>query len=227
MNTIEPSSVKGIIFDLDGTLYRMEWFFRPLMWFKSFPHPMRLPRFIAERSRIAGVDFGSRDTLLSQLCSTLAKREHTTPEAIKNWILNKFYPAFISTMPLQRSGRRNLNETLSRLKRHNVKLAVLSDYHAVVERLEKLKIGIDVFDIITSCEMKGALKPSSRPFLEIASQWNLSTNSILVIGDREDTDGEAARNAEMQFLLLSKNKNYKNSMPWSEVCRILNSLNGC
>jgi FMN phosphatase YigB (HAD superfamily) len=195
-------NIKGVIFDLDGTLYKMRWFMKPLLFLRLFPHPLRLPHFLQERSRLAGKDLGSREQLLSRLCESLAVREKTSPEAAFTWIHRRFYPLFIELMRLQRTGRSGLPDVLHHLIGNGIKLAVLSDYHSVDERLSGLGIPAGCFDIITSCEMYGALKPSPRPFVEIALTWNVTCSSVLVVGDRTDTDGEAARNAGMQFLLL-------------------------
>ncbi|MBN1577730.1 MAG: HAD family hydrolase [Chitinispirillaceae bacterium] len=227
MHTAEYTSVKGIIFDLDDTLYRMRWFFRPLLFIALFRRPLRLPHFLAVRSRFAGTDLGSHAVFLSALCDALAKREHATPAALRDWIHNGFYPAFIATMPLQRSGRPRLRETLLHLRGCGIRLAVLSDYDAVEERLCRLRIPVDCFDIITSCEASGALKPSVRPFLAIAAAWNLAPSSILVIGDRDDSDGEAARGAGMQFLLIRSRRRQSDATTayrWKEARKLLMTL---
>lgn len=203
MTAFDPSSVRGVIFDLDGTLYRMRRFMRPLLFLRLFPRSLWLPHLIRERSRFAGKDLGSRDRFLEQLCRALAVRERTTPETVDTWIHNRFYPSFTGMMSLQRTGRPGLLETLHHLKNGGIQTAVLSDYHSVQERLAGLRIPVSLFDTVTSCEFFGALKPAPRPFLEIAGRWNEACASILVVGDRTDTDGEAARHAGMQFLLLS------------------------
>ena len=69
-----------------------------------------------------------------------------------------------------------------------------------------LRIPAEYFDPISSCEFAGALKPAPRPFSEIAQYWNLPVDKILVIGDRDDTDGNAARNAGMRFIQISDRK---------------------
>ncbi|MBN1306510.1 MAG: HAD family hydrolase [Chitinispirillaceae bacterium] len=220
-------AVKGIIFDLDGTLYRMRWFFRPLLFAVLVRNPFRLPRFLAVRSRFAGTDLGSQAVLLAALCKALSEREHASPAALHDWIRNGFYPAFIATMPLQRSGRSRLNETLQHLRIRGIKLAVLSDYDAVKERLCRLRIPTEYFDIITSCEASGALKPSVRPFLEIATAWNIAPSSMLVIGDRDDSDGIAARRAGMQFLLLGNRRGQSDATTayrWKEARNVLMTL---
>ncbi len=227
VHPVDLQSVKGIIFDLDGTLYRMRWFFRPLLFIILFPHSSRLLRFLSERSRFAGVDLGSREKLLAAVSEALALKEHASPAALRTWILDRFYPAFIATMSLQRSGRPRLSETLRCLKNRGIKMAVLSDYHAVEERLRKLRIPIDCFATITSCENSGALKPSVRPFTEIATSWGMAPASILVVGDRDDTDGEAARRAGMQFLLivdLHRHPAVETTNQWEDVRRLLENL---
>ena len=200
------SPVKGIIFDLDGTLYRMEWFFRPLVFLRLLPHSLRLLYFQYERSKLAGIDFGNRDRLFETLCNRFARRVKISPEALRRWITERFYPAFIATMRLQRSGRPQLVPLLSHLKNKGIKLAVLSDYNAVRERLKELRVPVELFDIIDSCEAAGALKPVARPFAAIAGRWNLPASAILVIGDRDDTDGAAAGAAGMQFLRICEKR---------------------
>jgi FMN phosphatase YigB (HAD superfamily) len=198
--------MKGIIFDLDGTLYRMEWFFQPMMFLGLLPHSLRLLRLLSERSKLAGIDFGTREVLLSTLCENLSRYDAADSRTLRTWIADRFYPAFISTMRFQRSGRPQLLSLLSHLKNRGIKLAVLSDYHAVEERLRTLRIPVDFFDLVTSCEYSGALKPSPRPFTEIARQWQIAATEVLVVGDRSDTDGIAARNAGMQFLRIIDKK---------------------
>ena len=216
MRLPDNTTIRGIIFDLDGTLYRMAWFFQPLMFFSLMPHPFRLLHFLAERSKLAGKDTGSREQLFETLCSNLADRIHFKPEQAREWILNRFYPAFIAAMPYQRTGRPQLVPTPAGLRERNIRLAVLSDYNAVNERLRMLRIPPEYFDPVSSCESAGALKPSSRPFTEIARQWELPAENVLVVGDRDDTDGQAARGAGMHFFRIAEHTD--NVKPSLNVC---------
>ncbi|MDO5577600.1 MAG: HAD family hydrolase, partial [Fibrobacter sp.] len=162
------SSIKGIIFDLDGTLYQMRWYMRALVTVQVFPNCLRLPHFLKIRSQFAGKDLNSREELLSEVCRQFSAKEHLSEQAALKWILNSFYPAFANTMKYLYSSRPKLNETLEMLKNSGIKLAVLSDYDLVHERLQNLSINPDHFTTITSSEVYGALKPSPRPFLQIA-----------------------------------------------------------
>jgi FMN phosphatase YigB (HAD superfamily) len=98
----------------------------------------------------------------------------------------------------------------------------LSDYGCVKERLEKLGLPVSLFDMVSSCEAAGALKPHPRPFLAIAEKWGIVPGNILVIGDRGDTDGEAAKNAGMQFVMVSDALRVSpGALRWGKICRML------
>ncbi|NLW32800.1 MAG: HAD family hydrolase [Fibrobacter sp.] len=208
------NSIKGLIFDLDGTLYRMQWYMRPLITIAVFPYCLRLPRFLKIRNQFAGKDLNSRDHLLSEICKQLSAAEHSSEETILNWIVESFYPAFTNTMRFLRNSRPQLDQTLTNLRNSNIKLAVLSDFDHVQQRLINLSINPENFHTIASSEAAGALKPSPRPFLEIAEKWNISPSEIVVIGDRDDTDGEAARRASMQFWQINDSKPAHNNTSW-------------
>ena len=219
------ADINGIIFDLDGTLYRMRWYLRPILIWNLFPNSLRLPRFLKIRGSFSGLEMHSGKKLMDAICDKLAEAEKCSTIEIRKWILEKFYPSFVSSMRYFSNSRPAINETLAHIKKNGYKLAVLSDYSQVYERLKLLNIEPSYFDSFSSSESSGALKPSSRPFLEIAEKWNLTPEKILVIGDRDDTDGEAARGAEMQFLQISDSKAKQNkSMEWDEIRTFLSSL---
>lgn len=219
------ADIKGIIFDLDGTLYRMRWYLRPILTLNLFPNSLRLPRFLKIRGAFSGLEMDSGDNLMNAICDKLAATENRSTTEMKQWIQDKFYPSFVGAMRYFSNSRPAINETLINIKKSGFKLAVLSDYDKVYERLISLNIEPSLFDTLTSSESSGALKPSARPFLEIAQTWNLTPDKILVIGDRDDTDGEAARGAQMQFLQITDSKTTtKKNMGWNEIRTFLNSL---
>ncbi|MBD3392209.1 MAG: HAD hydrolase-like protein [Chitinivibrionales bacterium] len=223
----EPAlSVKAIIFDLDGTLYRMRWFMKPLITIRLFPHCLRLPRFIAVRDTLAGQDFGTGDALLAELGSRLARRMRArNPMAMRAWILDRFYAEFQAAMPLMGGAREGLSDTLAAARSKGIRTAVLSDYNRVEERLAGLGINRFQFDLIGSAESLGALKPCPRPFLQMASAWELEPGSVLVIGDRDDTDGASARAAGMRFIQVSNKKRPAGkSRTWAWIKTYINDL---
>ena len=214
-SAIKPP-IRAIIFDLDGTLYRMSWLFRPLLLLRLLPHSLRLPRFIAVRDGFAGREFGSSGALMDKVAAALAAREKADTAAMRRWIDGKFYPAFIRVMRAMRNSRPGIREALADVKRRGIRLGLLSDYGRVSERLRNLGIDASLFDAIASSEECGALKPSSLPLVQIARAWNIPAGEVLVVGDRGDTDGEAARRAGMQFLQVHGGR-HAGGLSWEEV----------
>jgi len=222
----DANEINGIIFDLDGTLYRRRWYMNPLLAVQLFPSVLRLSRFLKIRGSFSGKDLQTGKDLTDAICNQLSPVEKKTESELENWIEKRFYPAFVNTMYFFRNSRPELNEVLAQLHKKGYKLAVLSDYDQIPERLEMLTVKKSLFDTMTSSEHAGALKPSPRPFLEIASTWNLKSHQVLVIGDRDDTDGEAARKAGMPFLHLDDKikTDSHNRMNWPGVKSILEQL---
>ncbi len=222
---LKQIDIKGIIFDLDGTLYRMNWYLRPLLTLNLISTCLRLPRFLKVRSTFSGVDMNSSDNLINAISDKVAFLEKRSVQEIRSWIEDKFYPSFVNAMYFFRRSRPQINETLSAFKATGRKLAVLSDYDKVYERLKNLSIEPSLFHTLTSSERSGALKPAARPFIEIAEEWKIAPENILVIGDRNDTDGVAARAAHMHFLQISDSNNSSNTFAeWNDVRSFLNSF---
>jgi putative hydrolase of the HAD superfamily len=215
--------IRGIIFDLDGTLYRMPWFFRPLMFFRLFPYSLRLPRFISVRETFAGQHLGTHELIMHAVAAKLGEREKTDAAGMRRWIEGSFYPAFIWVMRFMRHSRPGINELLNAVRAKGINVGLISDYSRVRERLARLDISDSAFDPILSSEESGALKPSSVPYEITARQWAIAPEHILVIGDRMNTDGLAAKNAGMAFLQVGSGKTPA-VHSWGDVAEILLNL---
>jgi FMN phosphatase YigB (HAD superfamily) len=224
MKTTAP--VKGIIFDLDGTLYHMKWFLKPFITLRLFPHSLRLPLYMSIRDTFAGKDMGSGEALMESLSNALSQKVRgSSPDEMRRWIYDGFYRQFEAALSMMRGSRPGLSATVNKLRKKNIKLAVLSDYDRVEERLQRLDIDSRPFDILKTTEKSGSLKPSPRPFIEIAEKWGFKPQSILVIGDRHDTDGAAAASAGMQFLQITNQKMASDGKKkWHEIVEFLEKL---
>ncbi|MBD3420885.1 MAG: HAD-IA family hydrolase [Chitinivibrionales bacterium] len=221
--TILPAlqDYRGVIFDLDGTLYKMQWHLRVLITLLVFPQMSLLPRYIKAHNSFADMDVESGEQLTYLLCKKLSESSNTNLTQAKTWIEKKFYPAFVSAMGFFRNSRPGLPDLLSRLKSSGKKLAVLSDYGCVAQRLGRLGLDVSLFDEITSSETAGALKPCARPFQQIADSFGMPGSKIVVVGDRNDTDGEAAQRCSMQFVhVAGSQKHAAGSLAWEEVVNL-------
>lgn len=96
--------------------------------------------------------------------------------------------------------RRRLLALIGEFRSHGGKTAVVSDYPA---RRKLAAMGIaELFDAVIAAGEPGGphqLKPSPAGFLLAANELQISPSRCLVIGDRADADGEAARRADMRF----------------------------
>lgn len=100
-------------------------------------------------------------------------------------------------------GRRGLIRELQHYRSDGGRLGLVSDY-PVTEKLSALACGVE-FDVIvahgqTRCPTH--LKPHPSGYLTAAEALGIEPRDCLVIGDREDADGEAARRAGMAFRLI-------------------------
>jgi FMN phosphatase YigB (HAD superfamily) len=209
--------IRGVIFDLDGTLYRMPWFMKPVLFAMLLPHGLRLSTYMRVRKRMAGQDFGSGAALMGEMSERLGRSAGLSAEAARAWIVGPFYTAFVNLMPLMRDSRPGLAGALAALRGAGIRRGVLSDFNRVRGRLEALGLPLDLFDTVDSSEEFGALKPSTRPFVHIAQRWGLAAEQVLVVGDRDDTDGAAARAAGMHFVRVSDSVVGGQGMRWPQL----------
>jgi FMN phosphatase YigB (HAD superfamily) len=93
-------------------------------------------------------------------------------------------------------------QELFRLFESPLRLAVYSDYPFLKERVEALGLCPNPAIPLYGPESFGAQKPAARPFLRIAGDLGVAPKEILVIGDRDETDGLGAFNAGMRFFRL-------------------------
>ncbi len=210
---------QAVIFDLDGTLYAMTSRFKPLMTIMCFPHCLRVPKYMKIRDKYRGKDMLSGIELKQAISSDL--NFETGLNNSEKWIEECFYPAFVSTLRFLRN-RPQVNSLFSALKDNGIKIAVLSDFGRVEERLKALKIDLSLIDVIESTERVGAFKPCSRPFFEVCEKLGVKPEKVTLIGDRDDTDRAGAEASGLKFFKVDgkSNKNWLSS-----VEKMLNFIN--
>lgn len=190
-------NIEALIFDLDGTLYDKKNIV--LNTLKS--HWKEIPILHATnrlRKSLKGVDFENSEAFHETFYRQIARSAGRRTSTIEHWYQKKFYPRFIRALKKKYKARNNLVALLEKLQ-GVIPMAVFSDYSYVPERLHALKIPQKYFSFMAGSEEYGVLKPSARPLLEIASRLGVSPGKVLVVGDRVDTDGEAAKKAGMMF----------------------------
>lgn len=200
---------KGIIFDIDGTLY-YHWPVRIIVFlnivFAYCFNPVELFRVLKtiasyrrmqENLRRLGIPIRSlADMQLSMAAKDTGETIEFVRQTVERWMMERpllFLKFFL---------RAGLLEFILMAKQHGMKLGIYSDYPAV-KKLQSMKIAHYFSAIVSSFDRDVlTLKPNPEGFLLCATKLGLNPEDILFIGDRAIVDGIGAENSGMQVFLV-------------------------
>lgn len=223
---MDTSILRGVVFDLDGTLYEPPWLMKPRVALMLWRDVSILRHVVGARDWLRRREYDGREALLDAFYSELGRRAGLGAASAGEWYERRFIGAFLHVLGRQARARPGLTSLLHGLRERGVRTGVLSDYGRVAERIESLRIPVTLFDDLCSAEDSGALKPSPRPFLMCARNLGLEPARVLVVGDRDDMDGKGARAASMPFLCLGRRGAARRPglRSWEGVTALLGSL---
>lgn len=222
---MKNKNIKLVIFDFDGTLYDKKGFaFRLVINNLSKAFVVLAERIV--RKKIKGKDFGSAENYYNNFFTEMAKRnKFFTAKYYEKWYFERYLPSFCKILAKHYIADERVVRIFDYLHKNNITIAINSDYPFISKRMQA--IGLDYQQNAQlhyfSSEDYGALKPATRPFLEIANKFNCEPSNCIVIGDRADTEGECAKKTGMNFIQISfKKKKNNNAVSWAELEKILN-----
>jgi FMN phosphatase YigB (HAD superfamily) len=199
---------KLVIFDVDGTLYSerlMRLFMvrelcsevvtRPSRW--TVLQQVRIFRHVHEE--LAGTESaGLFDKQLELTSHRLGIEPTTIHQTVNEWMFRR------PLRHLRRCCFADLPPFIKALERCGTAVAFLSDYPCR-EKVEAL--GLDPRNAFwTDHPAIGASKPNPNTLKRVTSQMGVDPAASLLIGDRDDRDGEAARRAGMEYLIKTRRK---------------------
>lgn len=199
------SKIKLVIFDVDGTLYDQSRL-RKKMGRSLISHYMLRPWraydlqiirvFRKERELMNFNPVKNIEEAQYELC---AKKVKTPATNIKKVIEKWMYQAPLAY--LKACSYTGIQEFFTFLKAQGIKIAIYSDYPAT-EKL--LAMGLQA-DLVVSSTDKAvdALKPNPAGLTYIMNYFDISAEYCLFIGDRDELDGACARQAGMDYYILS------------------------
>lgn len=193
--------LRGVIFDLDGTLYHLRQT-RAQMTLRLLPQVGVLRYLDGARRAVRAKTFDGPEALSQAFAEELGRRAGISAERADRFYREHFLPTFIELLDRRAVPRPGLFPMLGRLREAGVKLGVVSDIGLVSERLQAIGIPPQAFDDLLSAEETGELKPSPRALLTLAERWQLDPDQVIVVGDRVDRDAPAASAAGMPSIVI-------------------------
>jgi len=193
--------------DLDGTLYRHKpvqlamalelllFGWGSIKTLRTFRHSHEVLR--TEAADGAALALSPFDRQLEHAARTLGKERSQVEKVVRHWMFER---------PLKwvaRAKRQPLLDAISAFKAGGGKTALVSDYPAS-GKLRALGAASS-FDLVVSNGEPGGpskLKPDPEGYLSAAQRLGIDPARCLVIGDRDDADGGAARAAGMGLYLV-------------------------
>lgn len=194
-----PEKIEAVVFDFDGTIYDN----KDLPFHLIKCNLTRLLTLQSERSArkaIKSIDFGTREAVYKALFERMAAFCWSKDVAkYERWFHGTYVPQMTAILALYYEPRPLFQELVEALHAQGIKVFVYSDYEAVAEKLTALQIDAKLFDGLLDAAQTGGLKPCKEAFGRMLECFGCEASTSLMVGDRDDTDGEGARSVGMPF----------------------------
>jgi putative hydrolase of the HAD superfamily len=193
-------AVELVVFDVDGTLYRQAplriWMAaklaRAALARRSLHEATVIRRYRALRERLGSNEVADfEDVLARTVAGDLGCAPAEIREIVTDWIDRRPLPV------LERMRYPGVDTVFDALRASGRTIGVLSDYPA----LDKIQaLGLRADHVVSAADA-GLLKPHPRGLEMLMDRAGADPRGTVLIGDRIDRDGEAARRAGVRFLL--------------------------
>lgn len=206
-------AVKGVLFDVDGTLYRQ----RPVrlamaLELASLPLAGRSPSRAAhvvrclreyrraheELRRLTPQPAAVASVQLRLAADRAGCDVEFVHRTVREWMFER------PLKYVRRARRPGVELLLDGLRRKGLQLGVLSDYDAR-DKIDALGLtGYFSFVCCTTDPAVDALKPDPRGFLHVSAVWGLSPGEMLYVGDRPEVDAAGACAAGLACAIVGR-----------------------
>lgn len=209
---------RAVVFDVDGTLYFQKPFRRRMLRYLMgyvLRHPSALgDMLLLKEYREIREDWERCETdeigrrlpeglgLAERQFAYAALAKKTTPERIKKAVRFFMMESPLKLLPAYRDEA--IYELIKALHEKKIPVAVYSDYPAK-DKLGCLGMSAD-FVFSAADQEIGAMKPDPRGLAYIAETLSCRPEELLMIGDRYEKDGLAAKQNGVDYVILPSSK---------------------
>ncbi|MEP7147068.1 MAG: HAD family hydrolase [bacterium] len=229
------AKIKGIVFDMDGTLYnqnilRILVAGKMILAFIVSPKKFSIEfkiirefRKVQEKLRLSDSNVIDENSQIRKTAENLKMNYDEVSQAVDKWF--KQIP-----LPLISICRKSdLVNTFSNLFNEGFKLGLFSDYPSE-DKAKILGIKDFVEAIVCSSDADvGKFKPAADGFKRIAEKLNLKCENLIYVGDRYEVDIVGALKAGMIPLLVGKfqpgKKLYSSCFRFKTIEKLIKKIN--
>lgn len=201
LNDLDLSHIQLVVFDVDGTLYDQKrlrkamlsklithYLFRPLRWYEL----KIISTFRKEREHLAAKKMTNLQEMQFQVCADkLGIEVNRVKKIIDHWIFSQPLPL------LKQHVFPEIYHFLNKLREKNIPVAIWSDY-AALDKLKAMDIEADLVVAATDASVD-KFKPDPTGLNFILNHFKCKPENALMVGDRDELDGESARKVGMQY----------------------------
>jgi len=206
----DADRLKAIVFDVDGTLYRMTPLRRAMLFrlacdalarpWAALPtlRTLQAYRHAQERLRREDIDGALASAQLRLACERTGQSEEVVARVVARWMEEE--PLRLLE-PLVTPALRAL---LAEARRRGLRLGVLSDYPAAA-KLTAMRLS-EYFDIVVTAQDPAVnrFKPHPLGLREALRRLEVDASQALYVGDRHEVDGRAAEAAGVPCVIVGR-----------------------